>query len=384
MPVLLVLLFALALIACSSDSSDPLPPLPPLSSEIRLETVATGLVNPLHLTAPLGDERLFIVEQGGTIRIVQNGQLLPQPFLDISERVLAGGEQGLLSMAFHPQYASNGFFYVNYTERPTGHTRVERFQVSADPNVADPASALLILFVEQPFANHNGGLVTFGPDGKLYVGMGDGGDGGDPFGNGQNLGTLLAKLLRIDVDAGTPYAIPPDNPYVGRADALGEIWASGLRNPWRFSFDRQAGLLYVGDVGQDRLEEIDVVPAGQAGLNYGWDILEGSLCYPDGDSCNRDGLVLPVLEYGRSDGCSVVGGHVYRGSAVPTVVGRYFYSDFCNGWLRSFTFDGAAATDQRQYNVGSIGNVLGIGEDAAGELYVLSASGSVFRIAPAN
>jgi glucose/arabinose dehydrogenase len=323
------------------------------------------------------------VEQPGRIRIVQNGALIPQPFLDITDRVLAGGEQGLLSVAFHPQYASNGLFYVNYTDR-NGDTRIERFSVSADPNVADVASGTLILGVDQPFPNHNGGLVTFGPDGMLYIGMGDGGDAGDPFGNGQNLGTLLGKILRIDVGGGgAPYAIPSDNPFVAREGARAEIWAFGLRNPWRFDFDPQTGELYVADVGQDEREEINVVRAETGALNYGWDIMEGSSCYSD-NSCERDGLVLPVLEYGRRSGCSIIGGYVYRGSLVPEIVGHYFYSDYCSGWIRSFKYEGGTVTDSRQWDVGSIGNVLSFGEDAVGELYVLSSNGRVYRVVPAS
>ena len=265
-----MLLGALSVLACSSSTSPPTPrdPFVPADTSIRLVEVAHGLENPLYLTAPAADPRLFVVEQPGRIRIIQNGELSAQPFLDITERVTSGGERGLLSAAFHPQYASNGFFYVNYTDR-NGDTRVERYSVSADPNVADASSASLILFVEQPYPNHNGGLIAFGPDGMLYIGMGDGGSEGDPHRNGQNLGTLLGKLLRVDVNGGTPYAVPADNPFVGRQDARGEIWASGLRNPWRVAFDRQGGQLYVADVGQNDREEINVVEAGAAGRNYG-------------------------------------------------------------------------------------------------------------------
>jgi hypothetical protein len=373
----LVLLF---LAACSDGPGRTVDP--PGDTSIRLQEVAGGLGNPVHLTAPRSDARLFIVEQAGRIRVVENGALLPTPFLDITDRVSSGGERGLLSMAFHPSYAANGFFYVNYTDR-NGDTRIERYRVGADRNRADPASAKLILGVAQQFPNHNGGLVVFGPDGKLYVGMGDGGSGGDPQGHGQNRATLLGDILRIDVDAGDPYGIPADNPYVGQSASRGEIWASGVRNPWRFSFDREAGLLYVADVGQSALEEINVVPAGSGGLNYGWNVMEGSRCYRPAEGCTRTGLVVPVLEYGHAEGCSVTGGYVYRGSRIPALRGHYFYSDYCRGWIRSFRHQGGQALDQREWEVGDVGNVLSFGEDAAGELYVLSTNGRVYRIVPA-
>lgn len=348
---------------------------------VRLVEVATGLSNPVHLAAPPGDPRLFVVEQAGRIRIVQDGELLPTPFLDIVSKVASGGERGLLSVAFHPDYAANGYFFVNYTDR-SGDTRIERYTVSAaDPNRADPASAKPILHVEQPYANHNGGLVLFGPDGMLYIGMGDGGSAGDPHGHGQNEGTLLGALLRIDVDRGDPYAIPLGNPYVGEPGARGEIWAIGLRNPWRFAFDPPANRLYIADVGQSRYEEVNVVAADAPGLNYGWNIVEGAHCYPGG-SCDQAGLVLPVLEYTHDDGCSITGGVVYRGKAIPSLVGHYLYADYCAGWIRSFRYDGAAAVDHRELFSGGAGRILSFGQDAAGEVYVLSSNGRVYRIEP--
>jgi len=374
--------FALALPAGCNDStsSDTTPPeRPDSTAEIVLTPVATGLSQPLYLTAPAGDARLFIVEKTGRIRLVKDGTLLERPFLDLSGAVSTGSEQGLLSMAFHPDYAANGFFYVDYTDAD-GNTRVARYTVNAgDPDVVDPASAKTILTVEQPFANHNGGLLLFGPDGKLYIGLGDGGSGGDPLGNGQSLGTLLGKILRINVDAGDPYAIPPDNPFVGRAGARGEIWAYGLRNPWRFAFDAAADLLYIADVGQSAWEEVDVVRADQGGLNFGWSIMEGAHCY-GASSCDQSGLTLPALEYSHDEGCSITGGFVYRGTLVPDAVGQYFYSDYCTGFLRSFTFDGGTATAPTTWNVGDIGRVQSFGEDAAGELYVLSTSGNAYRM----
>ena len=369
----------LALSACSSDTGTnpappPAPPPPPPSGEfsLTLETVATGLTRPLYLTAPAGDDRLFIVEQTGRIRIVTNGNVLDAPFLDLSSKVSGGNEQGLLSMAFHPDYGANGLFYVNYTGGD-GDTRVERYAVSADPDVADPGSVKLILTVPQPLSNHNGGHILFGPDGMLYVALGDGGGAGDPTNNGQNSGTLLGSLLRLDPDGGDPYAIPGDNPFGN------ETWAIGLRNPWRFAFDPAAGTLYIADVGQASLEEVNVAGADEAGLNYGWRIMEGSSCF-GGGGCDDAGLVLPVLEYGHNEGCSVTGGFVYRGSDLPEVVGHYFYSDFCQGFLRSFRFDGEGATEQVEWDVGGLGSVLSFGRDATGELYILSDNGRVVRL----
>jgi len=354
------------------------PPLP--ASGISLVEVASGFSSPLYLTAPTGDPRLFVVEQTGKIRIVQGGTVLPTPFIDLSAKISAGGERGLLSMAFHPDYAHNGFFYVDYPDLH-GDTRVERYHVSANPAQADPASAQLVLTVAQPYANHNGGLVMFGPDGYLYVALGDGGSGGDPQGNGQNQAALLGKILRLNVNGAAPYTIPPNNPFVGQTGKRPEIWITGVRNPWRFSFDREAGLLYLADVGQNEWEEVNVTPAATGGLNFGWNLMEATHCY-GGSGCSTQGLTQPVLEYSHADGCSITGGYVYRGSAIPGLRGHYFYSDYCNGWLRSFRWDGAQAADRREWDVGSIGNVSSFGEDSAHELYVTSTSGKLYRFAP--
>jgi glucose/arabinose dehydrogenase len=376
-----ILLCLPALATC--DGGGPSGGGPPGQANVRLQRVVDGLQSPVFLTAPANDARLFIVEQPGRIRVVQNGALLPTPFLDISSRVSAGGERGLLSVAFHPQYASNGTFFVNFTDT-RGDTRIERFRVSADPNRADPASAELVLTVAQPFSNHNGGLAAFGPDGKLYIGMGDGGGGGDPQETGQDPMRLLGKMLRIDVDAARPYAIPADNPNAGRTDRLPEIWAYGLRNPWRFSWDRTANVLYVADVGQNRLEEINAVPAGQAGLNYGWDEMEGSDCFEPSTGCSRTGKVLPVSEYTHSDGCSVTGGYVSRGQDLPSLRGHYFYADYCDGWIRSFRFAGSVATEPRRWDLENVGNISSFGEDARGELYVVSHGGAVYKLVAAR
>ena len=260
---------------------------------LALQAVATALSSPLFLTAPSGDQRLFIVERGGKIRIVQDGSLLTTAFLDIHSSTTTDGERGLLSMAFDPQYASNGFFYVYFTDL-NGNIAIERFSVSPNPNVADPLSGLRIMSIPHPaFSNHNGGLLTFGPDGFLYIGTGDGGGAGDPNGNAQNTGSVLGKLLRIDVSASTtarPYSVPASNPFINQAGKRAEIWAVGLRNPWRYAFDAASNLLYIADVGQDQREEVDVATVNQAGLNYGWNIMEGTLCFAGG-ACNQHCLL---------------------------------------------------------------------------------------------
>jgi glucose/arabinose dehydrogenase len=344
----------------------------------------SGLSNPLLLTAPESDSRLFIVEQPGRIRIIENGTLLPTPFLSLVGQVSSDFEQGLLGLAFHPSYASNGFFYVYYTAL-NGAIRVERYTVSANANVADAGSAHLIITVPHPSqTNHNGGMLAFGTDDKLYIGTGDGGGGGDPDENGQNPGVLLGKLLRIDVDAGDPYSIPSNNPFVGTAGARGEIWALGLRNPWRWAFDRTAERLYIADVGQGTWEEVNVVTAAAAGVNYGWDVMEGRHCYEPSSGCTQTGLTLPILEYSHSEGCSITGGFVYRGAAIPSLQGTYFYADYCSGWVRSFRYANGAATEQQEWGFGNLGNILSFGQDAAGELYILSANGTVYRIVPGS
>ena len=374
-----LLLSVLLLLACSdNDGTEPTDPPNLTDVDLRLEVVASGLNNPLYLTAPAGDPRLFVVEQPGRIRIVQNGQLVATPFIDLTAKILSGGERGLLSMVFDPAYATNGFFYVNYTDR-NGDTQVERYRVSSDANRGDPASAKQILFVRQPFANHNGGHIVFGPDGMLYIGMGDGGSGGDPQGNGQNRNALLGKLLRIDVARGDPYAIPSDNPLVGQTGARGEIWALGLRNPWRFWFDRTDRVLYVADVGQNQIEEVNAVDQAAKPINYGWNVMEGAQCY-NTSNCTRTGLTLPVSTYNHSGGaCSVTGGIVYRGQRIPAIQGHYFYADYCAGWVRSFRLVNGAVTAEQQWSLGSVGSILSFGEDAAGEMYLLSANGTVYR-----
>ena len=382
------LLACLLLAAGSCDNqSSPATMRPPAApSGYMTVRVADGLSEPVDLTAPPGDTtRIFIVEKTGKIRILKGGQVLSRAFLDISSLVSRGSEQGLLGLVFHPQYASNGKFYVDYTD-VSGDTRVVEYLVSSDPESASAVSRE-ILFVDQPFSNHNGGQVAFGPDGYLYIGYGDGGDGGDPQGNGQNLNALLGKILRIDVNSGSPYSIPAGNPFQGQTGKRGEIWSYGLRNPWRFSFDRANGDMYIADVGQERWEELDYEPAGLGGRNYGWNRMEGKHCYPPGTSCNQTGLVLPVAEYDHPTGCSVTGGYVYRGKLHPELAGTYFYGDYCTGLLRSFRIMNGMAIDEKDWTRalrteagGAMQGLSSFGLDAAGELYLVLLDGEVYRL----
>jgi glucose/arabinose dehydrogenase len=371
--------------ACGSDGGTGFGPLTG-TVPVALQEVASGLNFPVYLTAPPGDSaRLFILEKGGAIRIVKGDTLEPTPFLDLTGKVSTGSEQGLLGLAFDPAYATNGRFVVHYTDT-NGNTTISMFQVATDsPDRADPASERILLTVEQPFANHNGGQILFGPDGMLYVGLGDGGSEGDPGGRGQGLTDLLGDILRLDVRSGTGYAIPADNPFVGRTDARPELWSVGLRNPWRFSFDAVTGDLYIADVGQDAWEEVDVVTTAQGagrGANFGWNITEGRHCTTD-PSCDLSRFTLPLTEYSHQDGCSVTGGFVYRGAAIPALQGHYFYSDYCSGWVRSFRLqDGVAADEQQWPTLAPGGNVPSFGQDAAGELYIMNVEGRVFRIVP--
>jgi glucose/arabinose dehydrogenase len=371
--------------ACGDDGPNPSDP-PAGMVPVGLQDVASGLSVPLYLTAPAGDPtRLFIVEKGGAIRVVKDGALLPTPFLDLTGRVSTGGEQGLFGLAFDPAYADNGRFVVHYTD-VGGNTVVSLLRVSADDaDRADPASETIVLTAEQPFSNHNGGQILFGPDGMLYIGLGDGGSSGDPGGRGQALTDLLGSILRVDVRTGTGYTIPPDNPFLGRADAKPEIWSFGLRNPWRFTFDPATGDLYIADVGQNAWEEVDVVPAAAGagrGANFGWNVTEGRHCFAQAN-CDLTQFTLPVLEYGHGEGCSITGGYVYRGAAIPALQGHYFYADYCQGWVRSFRLqDGQAVEPQQWPTLAPGGAITSFGQDAAGELYVLSAEGRVSRIVP--
>lgn len=379
LPLLIGFILALLPAACNNAS-------PPRTDfpQIKLQPVAKGLTTPVGLTHA-GDKsnRLFVVEQRGTIRILKNGTLSETPFLDIRDRVKSGGEMGLLGLAFHPKFSENRRFFLNYTapSGPTGlQTVISELKVSGDPEKGDPASERILLTIPQPFQNHNGGQIAFGPDGYLYIGMGDGGSANDPQGNGQNLATLLGKMLRIDIDSageGKAYAVPPDNPFIGNKEAAPEVWAYGLRNPWRFSFDFPTGSLYAGDVGQLDREEIDLI---QKGKNYGWNIMEGTICTPGvSPDCDKSGLEFPLIDLTRGRGTTVIGGHVYRGKTIPNLAGFYFYGDFGNGKISGFRYDGKSVTDHRLV-LESGRNISAFGEDEQQELYVLDYSGEILKI----
>jgi glucose/arabinose dehydrogenase len=339
--------------------------------------IADGFQRPLFVThSGDGSGRLFIVEQDGAIRVFTDGAILPDPFLDINDQVGSeSNEQGMLGLAFHPDYEQNGFFYINYTD-VQGDTVIARFNVSADPNVADPASEKILLQVDQPFPNHNGGHLEFGPDGYLYFGLGDGGSQGDPNGNGQSLETYLAKLLRVDVNSGDPYAIPADNPFAN-GGGLPEIWAYGLRNPWRFSFDIATGNLFIADVGQGQWEEVNFLPAGSpGGSNFGWNFLEGTHPYK-GDA--PEGLIAPVTEYEHGNRCSVTGGYAYRGQALPAWQGVYIYADYCSGEVFGLVHHADGSWEsQLLYDTGFL--ITSFGLDEAGEIYVLDRSGGLYQL----
>lgn len=332
--------------------------------------VINGLTRPVDLQSAYdGSGRLFIIEKYGAIRIFKDGLLFPQPFLNINDRVNdSSNEMGLLGLAFHPSFEQNGYFYVNYTG-DGGHTRISRFTASGD--IADPNSEKVLMVVDQPFPNHNGGVVTFGPDGYLYLGLGDGGAGGDPLKNGQDKSSLLGKILRIDVNNGDPYAIPSDNPFGN------EVWAYGLRNPWRMAFDRVTGDLWIGDVGQGDWEEIDHLPAGSpGGANFGWSLMEGSYGYDT--AVPQPGLLLPAAEYNHDFGCSVTGGYVYRG-AMPEWNGVYLYGDYCSGIVWGLVLVNGQWQSQILFEAGL--RITSFGEDEAGELYLVSDTGSVYILA---
>lgn len=348
---------------------------------VHLQSVVSGLSAPIDFqSAHDGTSRFFIVEQGGTIRIVKGKKILSPPFLNVSSIIVSGGETGLLGLAFHPQYKTNGRFFVNYTRRVNGQlqTVIAEYHVSStNPNVADPNSGKVLLSFDQPFDNHKGGQLAFGPDGFLYICTGDGGSGGDPQGNGQKLTTLLGKMLRIDIDSGSLYAIPPDNPFVGTAGAKGEIFAYGFRNPWRFAFDNKTSKrLFVGDVGQDDWEEVDILTKGG---NFGWNIMEGNHCYPPGSNCNQTGLIKPIAEYSHSEGIAIIGGYVYRGAAIPALKGLYVFGDFGSGkiWTLQETQPGAWT---RTPLLSAGFNISAFGRAGNNELYVLDYSGTLYKM----
>ncbi len=347
-----------------------------------LPLVTEDLERPVALThARDGSGRLFVVEQPGRIRIVERGASLSRPFLDIRDRVLAGGERGLLGLAFHPDFRRTGRFYVNYTRKPDGATVVAEYRRGVSPYQASREERVLMT-VLQPYANHNGGMLAFGPDGYLYIGLGDGGSGGDPENRAQNPGDLLGKILRIDVNQDDPYGIPSDNPFATEGGRP-EIYAMGLRNPWRFSFDMNTGDLWAADVGQQKWEELDLIVRGG---NYGWRVKEGTHCFAPPLLCGNDNLTAPVLEYAHDKGrCSIIGGYVYRGRAVAGIAGHYLYGDYCSGEIFAFT-----RTQDRESNpsprviLKTSFRISSFGEDEIGELYVLDHGGGLYRIAPAQ
>ena len=367
-------------------------PRQPDPDAVHLEPLATGLDAPIGITnAGDGSGRLFVNEQGGVIRVIdRDGSLRPQPFVDLSSRIAAGGERGLLGLAFHPRFAQNGRLFVHYSRAGDGATVVSELRAAADHQTADPSSERILLTIAQPFANHNGGQLAFGPDGYLYLGLGDGGSAGDPYGNAQNPDVLLGKILRLDVDGPhanrRAYGLPPDNafgpdgPDPGKGDP--EIWALGLRNPWRFSFDARTGDLYIGDVGQNAWEEIDRQAAmAKAGRNYGWNETEGFHCYTAG--CDRSRFVSPIAEYGHDLGCSVSGGYVYRGSSQPRLNGVYLYGDYCSGTVWSLQVDRQRYEPRVVLRSDLSISSFGQGED--GELYVADiAGGGIYHVVAGN
>jgi glucose/arabinose dehydrogenase len=367
------------------------PPLPTGPDALALELVADGLASPIGIVhAPDGSGRLYVLEQAGRVRVIErDGSLRPEPFLDLSGRLLSGGERGLLGMAFHPDYARNGRFFVHYSRTGDGGTIVAELRAAPDGRSAVPGSDRRLLQVSQPFANHNGGQLAFGPDGYLYIGLGDGGSGGDPFDNAQNPDVLLGKILRLDVDASPTgdraYAIPADNPFapggVRPGAGLPEVWAYGLRNPWQFSFDPEGGDLYIGDVGQGRWEEVNRQPGdARGGENYGWAVMEGRHCYAD--DCDQAPYVKPVAEYSHDMGCSITGGHVYRGTRQPELVGIYVFGDYCSGLLFTLQVDEGTVTPKIVLESGLSITAFGTAED--GEIYVAAIEGTIHRVVVAD
>ena len=368
--------------------------------------IANGFTKPVYVCQPPGDnDRLFVLEQKGIIKIIKNGKTVRKPYADLRNRIhnpiTPGDERGLLGLAFHANYQNNGFVYINYSDK-NDHTIVSRFRVASDPDRLDTKSEKVLIKLKQPFSNHNGGHMEFGPDGYLYISVGDGGKWGDPYNNAQNLGNLFGKILRIDVDTGDPYAIPDDNPFINNEDAKDEIWLYGLRNVWRFSFDWGKGDVYLGDVGQDLWEEIDFVAAENAGgQNFGWRVMEGNHCYNPKEDCEPTGE-LPIFEYPNDanymkiltgmdepnvDGCSVTGGYVYRGSAISELQGTYFFADYCSGNIWTFKEKNGKATEfQNRTEEISLGGggftnyISSFGEDNNGELYIVDYNGIIFKL----
>ena len=381
LPVSSLLLLVLLLPGCGGGSSLGSTPPPPGPGGLALSTVVSGLSNPVGMERPPGDNRFFVVEQRGTIRIVENGALRAGNFLDIQSLTnFDGQEQGLLGLAFHPNYSTNHKFYLNYTIDDGGkQTIIAEYQtLASDPNSADPNSERVLLVVNQPFANHKGGQLVFGPDGFLYIGLGDGGSGGDPLNNAQNLSSFLGKMLRIDVEppfaSGKQYAIPADNPFAS-SGGLPEIFAYGLRNPWRFSFEPVTNRMFVADVGQESWEEIDLL---QKGGNFGWRVMEGTHCYNPSSGCDTSNKILPITEYPHTDGIAVIGGFVYKGSAIPSLANKYIFADL-TGKVWSLT-EAPANTWTRGDLLSTNRTLTSFGKDAAGELYLVDYSGTILKL----
>lgn len=357
----------------STDSAWALGTRPSLSSlTIQLHPIITvELEKPVFLTVAGDSHQLYVVEQQGRIRLIDKGVLQPHAFLDITEKISFGGERGLLGLAFHPQYKTNGRFFVNYTRAQDGATVIAEFRASLKSGSASPSNEQTLLVIPQPFGNHNGGMIAFGPDGFLYIAMGDGGAGGDPDNRGQNPTELLGKILRIDIDHGSPYAVPDDNPFAKKAQGQA-VYALGFRNPWRFSFDRQSGDLWVADVGQNKWEEINRVERGK---NYGWRVMEGAHCFNPSPNCSSKNLALPVAEYmNTSPRCAITGGYAYRGQGIPTLRGQYLFADFCSGEIMSLV----GTRIEVLLNTGL--HISSFGEDKEGELYVVDHGGGIYKI----
>lgn len=375
-----------AVAGCGTLSSAPQPTPPGPAPALALTSFVSGLVSPIGMEAPNdGTGRLFVIEQGGRIRIIQNGVLVAAPFLDVTSKIESGGEEGLLGLAFHPSFSTNRRFFIYYTRNVGGQIQSvfsEYAASAANANLADATSERILLIVNQPFSNHNGGQLAFGPDGFLYIGLGDGGSGGDPLGNGQNLQTMLGKILRIDINGafapGKQYAIPADNPFAS-GGGLPEIWAYGLRNPWRFSFDRGTGKLFAGDVGQGNFEEVDIITKGG---NFGWNKMEGTHCYPPGSSCSTTGLILPIMEYAHdaNGGIAIIGGFVYHGAAIPGLVGDYVFGDLSSGHVWAGAADMSGNWSQTLVLTHNL-TVSSFGQDTSGELYLVDyGNGAVLRL----
>lgn len=391
--VAFLILLAVAAAGCNSielldpvDPVGPVAPVDPAASPLRgltLEQVAEGLSEPSALASPPGDERLFVLERPGRLRIIDDGRLLIAPALDLTADIDTRGERGLTGIAFHPRFRDNRKVYLLY-ETLHGSGRLVEYLVNGfNRNRLDPESARVILEMSQEDFFHQGGDLEFGPEGYLWVTFGDDGAIGDPNANGQDPTTLDGTVLRIDVDSGDPYVIPPDNPFADGAGGAPEVWAFGLRNPWRIAIDAPSRLLYVPDVGQFTWEEINVAPLDEPGLNFGWPIREGDACY-EADRCETSGFAEPVLVYGHDEGCAVIGGPVYRGHAIPEITGQFFYGDHCGGWVRSIEVDasGLVASHDWTADLGQIPSITSFGTDALGEIYLTTLDGKVYRIVP--